>query len=272
MFLTKKALRKILWMVILYLVLGTVCIGLSVLFKAMDISAPALAILGVITYLLCIIMAFCGWYAEGKGILLNLGNKLVRHELKPAEFIRHYEALQNADDLVVKKPDLDVLQLVAVAYDVLDRREKVLATVDEMIAAAGDKKKAFVQLIRCSYLFSYGQTQEAESLFSKLQKQTLDVMCRGFVDAIWKLDRAIAMGDYQTAEVFCLNILDCSFPKTDPLGKLVTHFQLGEIYEGLQEREKAVTHYQYCADFGGETAIRTVADQKLLALKQWNEE
>ena len=60
----------------------------------MGINENFLLILGIIVYLLCILMIFWGRYAEGKGKLINLGNKLVRNELKPAEFILHYESLK----------------------------------------------------------------------------------------------------------------------------------------------------------------------------------
>ena len=109
----------------------------------MGINENFLLILGIIVYLLCILMIFWGRYAEGKGKLINLGNKLVRNELKPAEFILHYESLKNSNDLVIKKSSVEVLQLVAIAYDSLDDKENVLVTVDEMIDIADDKKKAF---------------------------------------------------------------------------------------------------------------------------------
>jgi hypothetical protein len=38
---------------------------------------------------------------------------------------------------------------------------------------------------------------------------------------------------------------------------------LGEVYEKLHDKEKAVTYYQYCATHGGETAIKTSAIEKL---------
>ena len=208
-------------------------------------------------------MIFWGRYAEGKGNLVNLGNKLVRNELKPAEFIKHYEFLRNSNDLIICKPDIEILQLIAIAYDSLDDRENVLATVDEMIDIANDKKKAFVNLIKCSFLFSYEYIEEAELLFNEVQKQKLDFMCNGLADAILKSDRAMAMGDYKTVEAYNLQLLERTFPKLDNLGKLITNYKLGEVYEKLQDSSKAATYYQYCADFGGETAIKKSAIEKL---------
>ena len=267
MFLTKKSVRKILIMAICYFILGSIAISLWLVFNSMGINENFLLILGIIVYLLCILMIFLGRYAEGKGKLINLGNKLVRDELKPAEFILHYESLKNSNDLVIKKSSVEVLQLVAIAYDSLDDKENVLVTVDEMLDIADDKKKALSNLIKCSILFSYGNFEEAELLFNETQKQKLDIMCSGLADAILKSDRAMAMGDYKTVEAYNLKLLERSFPKLDNLGKLVVHYKLGEVYEKMQDNSKAATYYQYCADFGGETAIKKSAIEKLQHIK-----
>ena len=102
-------------------------------------------ILGIIAYSICVPVIILGRYAEGKGKLINSGIQLVRKELKPAEFIRQYETLKNTKQLVINKPGIEVLQLVALAYDLLDDKEAALTTVDEMIDAAGDKKKTFAK-------------------------------------------------------------------------------------------------------------------------------
>lgn len=263
MFLTKKSFLKIIIMAIFYFVLGSIDISLWFVFKSMGISENFLLILGIIVYLLCILLIVWGCYAEGKGKLIHMGNKLVRNELKPAEFLLYYEALNQSNDLIIKKPSIEVLQLVAIAYDSLDDRENALATVDEMIDIAYDKKKTFLNLFKCALLFSYGRVEEAEGIFNQIQKQKLDVMCNGLVDAILKNDRAKAMEDYKTVEAYNLKLLDRSFPKLDNLSKLVIHYQLGEVYEELQEFSKAILHYQYCKDFGGETAMRKTAIEKL---------
>lgn len=254
-------------MAICYFILGSIDISLWVVFNIMGIEENFLLILGIIVYLLCVLMIFWGRYAEGKGKLINLGNRLVRNELKPAEFIREYEALKKSNELVINKPSIEVLQLVAVAYDSLDDRENALATVDEMIDVARDKRKVFANLFKTSFLFSYDKREEAELLFEESQKQKLDFMCQSLADAILKSDRAMAVGDYKTVEIYNLKLLERSFPKLDNLGKLVVHYKLGEVYEKLQNMEKAVTYYQYCATYGGETAMKKSAIGKIQNLK-----
>lgn len=259
MFLSKKGLLKIFVVAISWFLVACFCVLSYNYLLNMGVKIKFLLILGIISYLICCISIFWGRYAEGKGILINLGNTLVRKELKPAEFIKEYETLKNSTDLVIKKPSVDVLLLVATAYDVLNDRENVLKTVDEMLAVAGKKKKAYVNLIKTSFLFSYDRKEEAESLFIETQQAKLDFMCKSLTDNILKTDRAMAMGDYKIAEAENLRLLEQTFPKLDNLGKLIVHYQLGEVYEKLNDNEKAVLHYQYCVNHGRETAIKQSA-------------
>lgn len=267
MFLSKKSFIKILILTIGYFLLGSICIILSFLFYAMGVPAESLFALGIIIYILCVLMFFCGRYAEGKGKLINLGNKLVRKELRPAEFIDRYLSFKNASDLVIQKPDVDVLALVATAYDCLHDQENALATVDEMVAVASEKKRAYANLLKASFLFAYGKKDEAEKLFNETQKMKLNMMSKALADVVMKGDRAMAMGDYKTVEIYHLQLLEQRFPKHDPLAKLIIHHVLAEVYEKMRDHEKAVYYYQYCATHGGETAMKNSAIERLHSLK-----
>lgn len=263
MFLTKKGFKKILVLGILYFVLGTVTISLSVLFMTLGISGIPLLMLGVLVYVLCVLVVLWGLYAEGKAKWINLSNKLVRSELKPAEFLKKYEELKGSNDLVIKKPSYDVLMHVAVAYDCLDEREKALAVLEEMVDVAPEKKKSYALLVKTSFLFGYGETEEAEKLFNELQASKLGMMERSLADAILKSDRAMAMGDYKVAEAHNLKLLDQRFPPLDKLSVLVVHNSLAKVYEKMNDCENAVIHYQYCKDNGGKTAVRSLAEEAL---------
>lgn len=263
MFLTKKAFRKVMIMVICYFALGSICFALAAYFENMDIDSEALWYLGILVYLLAVPIFFAGRYSEGKGKLILLGGRLVQKELKPAAFIKEYEALRNNDCLIINKPCVEVLTVVASAYDSLDDKENVLKTLDEMIAVAGEKKLAYATILKASVLYSHNRTEEAEKLFVEAQKMKLGIVCASMVDATLKSDRAMAVGDYEVAEAYYLKMLERKVPKLDNLLKLVAHFQLGEIYEKLDDNEKAVFHYQYCMHNGGETAIKKSAIEKL---------
>ena len=99
MFLTKKGLWKIVLMTLCYFVIGSVSIGAGVIFTFLGISSDILFVLGLICYVFCPIVIACGRYAEGKGKLINLGNKLVRNELKPNEFLKEYHKKRNCIDV-----------------------------------------------------------------------------------------------------------------------------------------------------------------------------
>ena len=256
MILTKKSFRKILTMTICYFILSVSCIVAAIVFSGLGIDATFLFVLGIIVFVLMFFVALCGWYAEGKAKLINLGNKLVRKELKPGEFIKEYNELKNSENLITNKPSTEILSLVAMSYDLLDEKENCILTMSEMLSISSEKKLPYAQLLKASFLFDFGEREEAEKLFNEAQKAKLDIMSKALVDAILKSDRANAMGDYATAEVYNLKLLEQKFPKLDRLGLLVTNYFLAEIYEKSNNAEKAIFHFQYCVDNGGKTAIR----------------
>lgn len=267
MFLTKKGLLKSLIMAICYFALGSFCISSGLVFSWLESDSKLFFILGAFCYVACPVVALWGFYAESKGKVIRSGNKLVRNELKPYEFIKKYQQLRNSTDTVINKPSVEVLQLVALAYDFLGDRENSLAVADEMIAVASDKKKMYAKLIKCSLLFSYGMVDEAEAIFSEARSSKLNFVCQALVDSIYKSDRAMAMGDYKTVEAYCQARLLQGFPKLAPVSKLVVHYQLGEAYEKMKDSEKAIFYYRYCVENAGETSILGSAQAALERLQ-----
>ena len=263
MLLTKKGFQKIIIMALCYFAIGSFCIAAGVILTNLDAEANFLFVLGAFCYVFCPIVFAWGRYAEGKGTLINLGNKLVRNELKPHEFIKEYQRLKNSSDLVVNKPSIEILQLVAIAYDSLEDKENCLSAVEEMVSIAGEKKKMLTKLIKCSFLFSYDMIDEAEAIFTEARTSKQNFICQALTDAIFNSDRAMAMGDYKTVEAHNLKTLSQKFPKLDNLSKLTLHYKLGEVYEKLQNYEKAIPYYKYCIDNGGETAIKESAKSAL---------
>lgn len=263
MLLTKQAGRKIIIRSAVLFGLGTLLIILGVLSNLFGTPSNYLFVLAGVEYLFSVFCILIGRYSEGKAKLINLATKLIRNELKPARFLMEYNAIRFSKDLVVNKPDFDILQSVATAYDLLDDEQNALLTVEQMIATTDGKKKNRAYLLKSSLLYSNGKTEEAEKLFFWVQKQKLDVISKALCDNILKGDRAIAVGDYKTAEAYFLNSLTKSFPKPDKLMNLIYCHKLGEIYEKTGEREKAVYYYQYCVMNGGETMIRRDAAEAI---------
>ena len=266
MFLTKKSVVKIALMAILYFLIGSVSIAFGVCFNLLGLYDSSFFVIGIILYLICPLIVLWGRYSEGVGKVVARFNKLVRRELKPAEFIKEYEELKASPKLVVCKPRYDLLGCLCVAYECLDDHESALSVAEEAISVAG-KKKPRAMLLKVSLLFSCGKTEEAESLFDEVKQMKLDLISQGIVDMIRKGDRAMAIGDYKTVVDFNLVRLEQKFPKLNNLGNLALRYTLAEAYEKLGDTENAVTYYHYCAEHGGETAIKTTAQTALERLE-----
>ncbi len=263
MLLTKKAFIKALVMAICYFLIGCFSFGAATLGSITGEPNKFMWILGIIMCFMSIPVYFLGRVSEGKAKIVKQGIKLVRNQLKPAEFIDYYENLKNSEDLVVNKPCLEVLQMVATAYESLNDKENEMLTINEMIKIASGKKKNVAYIWKCSCLYDIGNFQEAELIFNEIQKQKLNFIEIPLVDAVLKSDRAFAMEDYKTVEAYNLKALEQTFPKPDNLAKLLYNYKLGEVYEKLGEKEKTIFHFQYCVDNGGETAIRKSAMEKI---------
>ncbi len=266
MFLTKKGFAKILVLSILCFAVGSICLFFAIVSAMLDIDSTTLFILSILLFLWGVLVIFTVRNAEGKIVHIKLANKLVNNELRPAEFIKEYELLKNSQDLVIKKPDIEILQFVLAAYDSLGDKENSLAIADEMISVAGDKKKAYAKLMKSSLLFSHGEIEEAEAIFAEAQKGKLNFLTAALADTVIKSDRAIAMGDYKIAEPYLLNRLEQTFPKPSNLSKVDLHYSLGKIYENTGEKEKALNYYQYCAENGGETYMKAAAEDAIKRL------
>lgn len=242
-------------------------LGLGGLFRDTGVNTAPLIRLGVIAYAVGILSIFWGRYAEGKGKLLAKGNRLIFRELNPAEFIREYDARRAAPGLVVCRPGTELLQLLAAAYDALNDRAAALAAADAQLAAATGKQVTRARIAKASLLYSYDRTEEAEAIFTEISRQKLGALDALLYDALLKADRAMARGDYRTAEAYCLKKLSGGFPKPTPLETLYLHGKLALLYERLGEREQAMEHYRYCAENGGGTALRGEAAEALARLR-----
>lgn len=258
MFLTKKSLLKIIIFAIFLSVLGSICIFLSV--GTYDLFG---FVVGTLCLVLGVLYIFRGRYVEGKLRPECKAVVLVRKELRPADFLSEYELLRNSNDLVVNKPSFEMLHYAMAAYSSLHQTEKVFETVEEIIAIAPEKKKAHANLLKVSLLYDCGRTEEADKLFEETHELKLDIMAKALSDGIINAERAVAKGDYKLAELYYLKSLECTFPKPDNLSKLSYHYELAKIYEKMQENEKAIPHYQYCAENGGQTAMRESAKAAL---------
>lgn len=263
MFLTKKSLKKIRLLTVAYLILGVICFAFYAVFTSLFIECNFLLILGIISWAFGAVFCATGRYAEGKAKLLNMGNKLVLRELRPAEFVRLYEQARDCTNNVVSKPDFDVLQMVSMAYDAMGDTERELETLDQMFLIADDKKKTRVKLLKASVLYSVGRLSEADKLYNEALNEKMDLLAQTTLDAVIKGDRAMALGDFATAEAYHKQMLARTTIKNIPLSVLVIHFSLATIYYKTERFDEAKIHLDYCVKNGGETGMKSAAADML---------
>jgi tetratricopeptide (TPR) repeat protein len=250
MFLNKKALTKI-WLITgAYIAVAALCFFLGILCAVLEVDYILDFVLGGLCLAASPLIYKYGCYAEGKGKLIAKGNKFILHQLRPAEFIRLYEEKRNDPGNVVSKPDFEVLQMLAIAYDATGDTVRTLETTELMVAAAPKKKLNRAKLAKCSLLFSLGHFEEAEAIYSDVANSKLDMISKYLADVTMKSDRALALGDLTTAEAYFRQALA---RKSTPLSALYSHYHLATICYRTNGIEEAEVHRSYCIENGGET-------------------
>ena len=256
MFLTKKSLTKIWLLTGAYLVLAAFCFFIAIVFAVFQIECMTYIIIGTLCLAASPLIYKFGRYAEGKGKLIAKGNKLILHQLRPAEFVRLYEEKRNDPGNVVSEPDFEVLQMLASAYDALGYADRALEAAELSLAVAPKKKVPRAKLSKCSLLFSSGRFDEAEAIYSDVLSGELDMMSKYLADVLMKSDRALALGDNTTAEAYFRQSLAKS---STPLSILYAHYHLAKICYRTNRTEEAGVHRSYCIENGGETGIQQEA-------------
>lgn len=256
MYINKKSLTKIWLLVGAYLALGTFSFLISILFAILEIEGNFHIIAGCFCLAVAPLTYAIGRYAEGKGKLINSGNRLIFHQLRPAEFVRLYNEKRDDPSNVFSKPDFDVLQLLVAAYDALGETERALDAVEQMLTISPEKKLVRAKLLKCGLLFDIGRSEEADTIYRDVISRKLDMMSKYFSDVVMKSDRALALGDDTTAEAFYRQALT---QKSTPLSILYAHYHLAGICYRTNRIEEAEEHRNYCIQKGGETVIQQKA-------------
>lgn len=267
MFLTRKALKKVKLLVGVYCGLGALCFIVSIIFVYFHIETAFLAVMGAIALFLGVIFNKFGRYAEGKGKLHNLGNKLVFHQLCPAEFVRIYEEKRDCPDNVVSKPDFDVLKMLVTAYDAMGKTDEELEILDQMLSISVGGRQAQAKLLKSSVLFDIGKTEEAEQLYSEVLNGEMDLITKSLLENVMKTDRAIALGDFTTAEAYLKSLIANPRYNKRPLTALYLRMDLGKIYCKTNRFKEAKACLEYCIQNSGETNVKTEAEKMM---KEYN--
>lgn len=255
MFLTAQALKKIKILTTAYFFLGGISIILSGIFTFLAAKAAVLLVIGIVSILLGFAFRRMGMYSEGVGKLVSKGQLLLLRQLNPTEFIKLYYSKRDAPDNVVCSPSTDVLRLLLVAYDAIGHTQSALEVADHMISIAPEKKKPLMLLLKASVLYGVGNTQQAEPIYSSVISKKMSPLTRLRSDNIMKGDRAMAYGDYTTAEAHFKTVLSSPASQKNLLLMLYAHLDLAKIYYATNRPEEAAPHADYCLKNSGGTNV-----------------
>lgn len=267
MFLTKKQLFICIFIPCILALFSFSTLVFSLLCAIFDTTDLFLIFLSFFEMFLSIVLYFSFKYRLGTNDLIAKGYKFIKKELCPAEYIKLYKIKRYNPANVICKPNFNVLHLLMLAYNSLNDNENSLKTADELISIAPKSKVNSAILLKASILFSIGNINEAERLMSQIDISKMNFKTKFLYDSVLKFDRAMAYKDYKTAEMNYLQILQKT-NKLQPLDKLYAHHSLAIIYYNTEQFSKAVPHYSYCANNGGQTAIRTDAVKMLNTINQ----
>lgn len=260
MFLTRKQRNKIRLLIVAYFLFGVVCFAAYYGFGRLEMEANLLYSLGAFSVAFGTVLLLLGNYGEGTGKLVRYGDQMVNRKLQPAQYIRRYQEKRDCPDNVIAKPDFSVLVLLASAYGAVGDKDGELRTLEELYAAAPPKKKTYAKLLKAASLYDAGETEVAERLYTEAIGEKMDAFTRSAADMIVKSDRAMAYGDYATAEAYYKRILSAAFPKPAPLIVVTLKFHLAKICLETDRREEAKEYLSYCVENGGETGMKNEAN------------
>jgi len=264
MFLTRKTMKKINGLTAAFCIIGGVSLVAAVIFTFLGAESWELVRLGLLTLFLGLVLRRFMQYGEGKAKLIASANVLVAPKLFPGHCIHLYEEKRNDPDNVIAKPDFEVLLMLVAAYDTMGDASNALAAVEQMVSIAPERKKAYSMLLKASLLYANGRIAEADQLYAEALQQKMDMAARATADLVLKSDKAMAIGDYATAEAFFRQLLERRFPKNPPLSVLTAKFALGKICAATGRADEAGPYFTYCVRNGGQTSMQREAEQLLL--------
>ena len=266
MFLTKKELTKIRLSTIAYFALGVLCYLLVYYFDCPDILTYLVRLLGHICIGFGVVLALSGRYGQGTGTLIQSANKLIMQELRPADFIRLYEEKSSCPDNVIAKPSFDTLNMMVLAYDALGDSDRALSILEQMLSFPSEKNWLIANTMKAAVLYDAGRIEEGEAIYTEIIKVKKNWYAKMLIDALTRADRAMAIGDYATAEAYYEEVQTKKFPKQTPYTTLSRYFNLAKIYSMTNRIDKARIYLDYCIENGGQTGIKTEAAEKLKEL------
>lgn len=198
-------------------------------------------------------------YADGKAKLVAEGEKFVRQKLCPEKFIEAYNGKINEKN-VVCRPDIDVLELLITAYRLgLDRRGEYGAIL-EMKKLPGRFAAARAMIFEAEYRYAEGDVAEGDKLLEEaIETKPTSSVIHASADIARKTARAMAVRDGNAADYHESVIGRTGVFKADNASRLLSAWDLYQIYSSSNDGEKAKKYLEECASSSGKTAIKSRA-------------
>lgn len=205
---------------------------------------------------------YTGRYNRGCAKYVNMGNKLVNKELRPADFIKAIDEKIEDRSTIVLKPHPRVLALLIAAHNLLGDNESALKYAERIATAKTKQQIISAKLLKASVLYASGKTDVAENLFHEIESINPRGIIKTNFNELRCIDRAMVSEDYALAEDYIRKKL--AKPSLIPNSMiLIYHWNLYCICVKTDRENEAAIHLKYCAEHGGETAIKQKAKEML---------
>ena len=264
MYLSKNSLLKVILISSAFLLLAGVFYVVAYMISKSGLSPKPTVILAVIFTVASFVSLPFGFYADGVSKPFSEGTRLVRRDLQPQAFTAYYKDLTDPEKAAIIRERYDILELLLTSYKLLDDRTGILNTLELMKTSLKAKHKSFAALHFAEDMYENGDIEGADALIAEAEKRNDGAELKALADDMRKSARAKALNDFDTEEKYYNGLLSAKgIFKADNAAALFAHYRLYDICKKTGRERESLEHLQYCAEYGGKTAIARRAKKKL---------
>ena len=258
MFITGSVRKKAITRGLIILLAAAVTLALYILGRGRgDWTYDALIYVSVFCFAAAVVYPMLVVYHEGKWRLTSLGNRAVMDALLPDVFLSEYEKAKNAPDNVSSKPSFSLLLFKLVAHELKGDGEGTAATLDEMerLYPKGGKN-AITKATRAEDEYEKGSFETGERLLAEAERSAKGLRAKATVRNVRSSARAIAAGDFVTAESYYIRLTSATGIARHPnAAVLIGYFRLAEICRRTDRPKDAKRYLEICRDSGKDTVF-----------------
>lgn len=259
MFLSRSALIRSVLIGSFFLIIAIVFFVAAFFINKGEMNPVPSVIAGTVMTCLSALSTFIGIYAESVSKPFAEGTRLVRKELQPKKFIEMYKEKSDGDN-VVSRPRFDMLELLYTAYDLTGDKSGRASAIEIMKAEMKPSYKGKIAVYAADEAYRDGDIENGDRLLSYAEEHDGSSTVSAMADAVRKTSKAKAEGDTATEEKYYAGLLSAQgLFKADNAAVLTARWRLYHIFKSSGRDAEAEEHLTYCADHGGNTAIRKAA-------------